>query len=322
MPLNLDYLPHYVWPNTAIPFRHYFDHPNLRIFIIENISHNWKWMREASRRFQARDYFFVYCGWYYSDWFLKKDLEVFDALTLDKSKFFFLFNSADEMNRYLSAGFQGELINHNAWLDWNGPMRVLTNEVKRYDAVYTARPTPFKRHYLASGVKSLALITGSLHGTAAVGELPSHIYRNLNELSPDEVCRVINQSRVGLILSEEEGACFSSSEYLLSGVPVVSTTCRGGRDFWYDDYNSIVVQAEPSAIANAVKDLIARNTDGLTIRKNHIRLAEQQRRRFITALDRLFSVNSIGLNAQGVFDSLYIHKLRKSETVNINEYWP
>ena len=30
----------YTWPNPSFPFRLYFEHPNLRIFIIEN-TYNW-----------------------------------------------------------------------------------------------------------------------------------------------------------------------------------------------------------------------------------------------------------------------------------------
>jgi hypothetical protein len=152
-------------------------------------------------------------------------------LQLDKEKFFFLFNSEDEMRRYREAGFEGELINHNAWLDWNGPMQILPALQKKYDAVYTARPTPFKRHHPASNVANLALVTGKLNGPREVDSFPPHAFRNHDELSPHEVCQVINRSSDGLILSEEEGACFSSSEYLRCGVRVVSTQSRGGRDY-------------------------------------------------------------------------------------------
>jgi glycosyltransferase involved in cell wall biosynthesis len=322
MALNIEYAPHYTWPNPAIPFREYLIHPNLRIFIIENISHNWKWLRDCSRRFQARDHFLVYCGWYHSDWFCKKDLEVFEALQLDKEKFFFLFNSEDEMRRYREAGFVGELINQNAWLDWNGPMQILPAAEKKYDAVYIARPTPFKRHHLASNVANLALVTGKLHGAREVDSLPPHVFRNHEELSPHEVCQVINQSSVGLILSEEEGACFSSSEYLLCGVPVVSTKSRGGRDYWYDVNNSIVVSASDIEVAAAVLELKSRSIDPQSIRNRHIELARSARKRFVEHLQRMFDENSVDFSAEVWFEEKYFHKLRQSENPLYASIWP
>ena len=42
--------------------------------------------------------------------------------------------------------------------------------------------------------------------------------------------RHLNRARVGLCLSAREGAMFASMEYLLSGLPIVTTPSMGGRD--------------------------------------------------------------------------------------------
>jgi glycosyltransferase involved in cell wall biosynthesis len=57
---------------------------------------------------------------------------------------------------------------------------------------------------------------------------------------------------VGGIFSEKEGACYSSSEYLLCGLPVVSTRSEGGRDEWYNKWNSIICDPIESAVSEAV----------------------------------------------------------------------
>ncbi len=49
-----------------------------------------------------------------------------------------------------------------------------------------------------------------------------------------EVARKLNACRVGMCLSETEGAMFAAVEYLLCGLPVVSTPSQGGRDVWFD----------------------------------------------------------------------------------------
>jgi len=320
--LNFNHTPGYVWPNPAFPFREYFSHPNLRIFIIENIQHNWAWLRDHSRRFQARDHFFVYSGWYFDEWFLKHDLQVFDALGLDKEKFFFMFNSAEEMDRYKAAGFNGAHINQNCWLDWDGAMKPDGSE-KIYDAVYVARFTPFKRHELTNSIGNLALVMGDLHGgSEALSQLPPHTFRNDKQLGESDVAKILNQSRCGLILSAIEGACFASSEYLLCGIPVVSTKSKGGRDDWYTKLNSIIVDDSEKSVKEAVQYFVNNPIDPYLIRDEHIAKAKIYRNMFIEQLKILFESNCIELNSSDVFDQNFIHKLRNSENPDFKKIWP
>ncbi len=96
-----------------------------------------------------------------------------------------------------------------------------------FDAVYNARANIFKRHYLTAKIKNKIFICYDWKFSDV----------NLDEFSPSEVVRnvkgtaipsVIKRAKVGLLLSEEEGACYASLEYLLCGLPVVSTPSRGG----------------------------------------------------------------------------------------------
>jgi glycosyltransferase involved in cell wall biosynthesis len=317
-----NFKPTYVWPNTAFPFREYYAENSLRLFIIENIHHNWEWMKIHSPRFQSRDYFIIYSGWYLDDWFLKQDEMVFEALRLDKNKFFILFNSHEEMERYRARGFRGQLINQNCWLDWDGDMNIRSNTTKEYDAVYVARPTPFKRHFLASEVQKLALVTGNLHGGLAQDNMPSSVYRNEEQLSPSGVAEIINMSCCGLILSEIEGACFASSEYLLCGVPVVSTHSKGGRDFWYNNYNSIQVSDNSKEVKEAVDFFVHKPRDPVAIRQQHINLSIEQRNLFIEFLKELFIIHNIEVDPVNFFKETFIHKLRESITPDFYKIWP
>lgn len=69
-------------------------------------------------------------------------------------------------------------------------------------------------------------------------------------LSASQVCAALNRCEVGLALSELEGPCWASTEYLLCGLPVVTTPCSGGREVWYNEGNSIVVQ--PTQVGSLV----------------------------------------------------------------------
>ena len=308
----------YVWPNPAFPFRVYLDHPKCRIFIIENIHHNWQWFSEYAKFFRESDVFFVYCGWYVSEGFAKEAEVIFSILDLKKDNFFFMFNSELEKENFEKYGFEGDLVNQNAWLDETLVMRPLDLK-KTFRAIYVARRSAFKRHFLAANVEGLALVAGINHGNS-ISDIPNHVYLNNAPLTQDEVCIKINESNCGLILSEVEGACFSSSEYLLSGIPVVSTPSKGGRDAWYNEYNSIVCEPTPDAVASAVAYFEDNPRDPFVIRDMHIKQAQSYRLRFIEELRKIFyrfNINEI--DADDYFKNNFFHKLRKSYTPKFDD---
>lgn len=277
------YKPSYTWP-SSIPFRIFYNSDSVRVFIIENIHHNWEWFKECHQYFKPSDYFFVIGGWYQSPGFVNEAEQIFNMLGLNKKNFFIMYNSEKEKANFAERGFVGDLINQNAWLKENQFKNL--NLQKLYNAIYVGRRSAFKRHFLASKVNNLALIAGDNHGNN-ITEIPSHSYLNPKKLNPNEVMAKINESRCGLILSEVEGACFASSEYLLCGIPVVSTVSLGGRDVWYDDYNSIIVEPNPDAVANAVNEFVKNPRDPEKIIKDHIAKAEVFRRRFVAQFKRM-----------------------------------
>lgn len=321
--MNIDesFRPSYLWPNPSFPFRLYYDSSGLRVFIIENIPHNWDWLSKYSSRIAKSDLFFVYCGWNHSDWFAIQARSTLNAIGLPRDQFFYLFNSETERKVFENVGFGGALINHNAWLDENLVMKPLGLS-KIYDAIYVGRRSAFKRHMLAGGVPNLAIVAGNNHGND-IAPIPTTTYLNPTPLSPDQVCEKINRSHCGLILSEEEGACFASSEYLLCGIPVVSTHSKGGRDVWYDDYNSIVCDPDPKQIADAVAYFKAHPRDPEVIRANHIEEARKHRLRFIEAFERVLHQHGVrGLDVHRYFYENYYHKMRKSIKPDFEKIFP
>jgi glycosyltransferase involved in cell wall biosynthesis len=310
----------YVWPNKAFPFRVYFESDNLRIFIIENLQHNYEWLNIYKKKIKKSDIFFVILGCNWSQFLLKNALDMFEYLGLDQDQFYILYNDSRDADLFASSGFLGEEINQNSWIDFNGSMQVIEHTPKLFDSIYVGRLIPVKRHYLANSVNNLALICGRLYGSNIEQEAPPHIYRNEGQLSPTEVCLKINESRSGLILSEREGACFASSEYLLCGIPVISTQSEGGRAVWYDDYNSILCSDNPIEISEAVQYFKENPRDPLVIRNGHIAKSQVYRQKFILKLAILFEKHGEhSVDANEYFQNNFIHKLRKSYAPNFDE---
>ena len=155
----------------------------------------------------------------------------------------------------------------------------LHQEPKIYDAIYTAQLAPFKRHTLAQKIEKLMIISygGDLH--AYCPEL-KHADFNREFLPRQELARKYNQSYAGLCLSEIEGAMFASCEYLLCGIPIVSTPSKGGRDDFFNQDNALIVSPEPAAIAQAVEHWKKHPPDPQLIREQTLKQINQIRREY------------------------------------------
>jgi glycosyltransferase involved in cell wall biosynthesis len=305
--------PSFVWPNPAFHFRIYYESDKCRIFLIENIAHNWNWLKENVNKIRPNDYFFVQLGWHFSEHLVNECHRIIEMLGLEKKQFRIMFPDFRAKAMFEYYGFTGKIINHNCFLDEN-KFKIIDSE-KLYDAIYTARFAEFKRHFLASKIENLALVAGNTWGLKTE-EIPKYKYLNKVHLSPEEVVQKLSESKCGLILSEFEGACYSSSEYLLCGLPVVSTWSHGGRDIWFNEYNSIICDANPDAVAASVKKIINLKRDPHRIREMQIRFANEQRLNFIEMHNEV--LDSVGEKkvAREYFEKNYIHKLLTSETPN------
>ncbi|TPM36218.1 glycosyltransferase [Mesorhizobium sp. B2-3-4] len=215
----------------------------------------------------------------------------------------FLCNTEEERRLVAAAGGTAIFSNHNLMVS-EDIFRPLPDVPVEFDAVYNGRISHTKRHYLAFDVERLA------HITFSIGELPragdraflrrlqaqSPLHRIANpvadglpvRLEPREVNRVYNQAAVGLCLSAAEGAMCSSMEYLMAGLPVVSTPSIGGRDVFFDPDYCILADPDPAAIRRAVETLRDRAIPREEIRNRTLAKVEPQRRQLMQFLSELF----------------------------------
>ncbi|NER84256.1 MAG: glycosyltransferase family 4 protein [Leptolyngbya sp. SIO1D8] len=170
---------------------------------------------------------------------------------------------------------------------------------KKYDAVYTAQMAKFKRMHLAKSIKNLFILTYKIQqneGFDLHSFCPdlSHAYYNKAWCGVEEKNRVYNQSRVGLCLSKEEGPMLASLEYMLAGIPVVSTKSSGGRDQYYDSEYCIIVKDTAEAVKNGVKEMMSRSIDPLHIRAKTLMKLDKERDRYIDFVGDVFKKKGIG----------------------------
>jgi glycosyltransferase involved in cell wall biosynthesis len=215
-------------------------------------------------------------------------------------RFVFLGNDERERAAHTAAGLDAVLCNHNAFLDED--LFRPGAGAKRYAAVYTAAIVDWKRHELARLVESCLHITyrrdrfterETLDRVAELSRLmPSHHFANpivdgrLMRVQPAEVADLLRQSRCGLCLSAEEGAMFASMEYLLAGLPVVSTPSVGGRDTFADPSFWLTVAPDAEAVAAGVREMVARDIAPEQIREATLVRVLEHRARLRAAVSR------------------------------------
>ncbi len=227
------------------------------------------------------------------------------------SRLVFFCNTDKEVTILRSLGIESYFHNQNCLVDENNfyidREMVCESAYGRFSSVYNAQMLPFKRHELASNVRDLALIyhifgeEGDKYFNQVRGRLPEAIFCNnisadegfasrpdfgkYRPLGINEIRKIYNSSGVGLCLSAAEGAMYSSMEYLLCGLPVVSTPALGGRDVYFDPNWALYVDPDRDSVAKAVKSVVTDDADREFIRRSVLERVEDERRKFISRIN-------------------------------------
>jgi glycosyltransferase involved in cell wall biosynthesis len=217
-----------------------------------------------------------------------------------KSDVFYLCNEDIEMEVFKGTDISTIHVNQNAFIDEN--LFYPSNEVKKFDAIYVGQLQPFKRHKLARLIESIAFvyygkdykylseIIDAVPHAEILNGLPEELGgAGKRSLRSWEMAQAYNQSRVGLCLSAVEGAMYASTEYLLCGIPVVTTHNVGGRNDFLDSMNSLTVDADEVAIVDAVQHFLRYRPSAHEIRSNTLKRIHDHRRRFFKLIDGFFA---------------------------------
>jgi glycosyltransferase involved in cell wall biosynthesis len=215
----------------------------------------------------------------------------------------FLCNTAAEREILAAGGLTAHLLN-KSFIVSDTIFRPAANAQIEFDAVYNARFDPLKRHELAGAVPRVAYLSyfdASSGPDEAQLELaarilarnPGHALLNPVEnglpvrLPPEVVNAALNRASVGLCLSNVEGSNYASMEYMLAGLPIVSTPSVGGRHIYFDHEYCTICEPDPTSVRDAVEALKARNIPRDYIRARALAKIEPARRRFLSLIDDL-----------------------------------
>lgn len=211
----------------------------------------------------------------------------------DRLKITVLANSENETRVLSGLGLRTVFCNQNAFVD-EKRYPVLHRE-KRYDAIYIARITPFKRHALAEQIPSLRLIGDPPYlqnEEAYRDEILNHRLKHAvwtQHVKGKDIPAEIAEAHCGLCLSKAEGAMFVSIEYLLCGIPVVNTANIGGRDVMFPDFAVKTVPDTPEAVAEAVREFVEHAPDPEKIRAAALEKMKSHREAFRALLNEAMS---------------------------------
>ncbi|MEA2013409.1 MAG: glycosyltransferase [Verrucomicrobiota bacterium] len=246
-----------------------------------------------------------------------------DIATLKKKnkniEYVIMANCQNEYSMIKNAGLDAIFCHQNAFLNPDA-YHVIPKINRKYDAIYIARVTPFKRHELTKNIKKLKLI-----GSNSFKE-KKYFDKTLQLLSHADwirgvrfknIYKAINQAKVGLCLSEEEGAMFVSAEYLLCGLPIVNTKNLGGRDSLFDEEYVITTEPTPDAVNKAMQKLINKNIDPIDIREKTIEKMNAHRQTLIDFIQNKCDLAGIEKKYSAIWENVYTQKLGIRTTVPI-----
>lgn len=195
------------------------------------------------------------------------------------------------------------LAGHNAFINEN--VFKINNKKKKYDIVINSSFTKLKKLQLTELIDNKIYIGYKCGPLKEFNKcLPKDGYipnfenreRNLDNwkwINESDIINFYNESYVGGIFSKAEGSCYSSSEYLLCGLPVISVKCKGGREYWYTKENSIICDNDPLEIKNAVEKAKIKLKNGefnpINIRNKHIEMQNELRKNLTNKVIEILS---------------------------------
>jgi hypothetical protein len=226
---------------------------------------------------------------------IARDVQI-AASELPDNVFVVLTNTGLESYLLAEIGVSAMPCNRATFIDQNSFVPV--EGPAQFDAIYNARLTPANRHELARDLANLALLYDrdrpdepnrydDVRATLPRATFINHQEGAYRHLSPEECAKHINRARVGLCLSAGNGPTLAAMEYMLTGLPIVSTYSRGGRERYMLPPFCRMVDDNPAAVADAVEMYVRKPIPKNVIRAHALHTLRFERHNFMIAINKL-----------------------------------
>lgn len=173
-------------------------------------------------------------------------------------------------------------INKNCFINEN-LYKIDESIQKEYDGIYSTSYSNRKRLHLCYDIKSIGILLNYKNN------IPHEVKNSLNIINKqtikEEIYKFYNKAKFGLCLITQDDSSNANAEYLLCGLPVISVHSMGGRNVWYNNYNSIIIDPNKESLNKGISVCLEKIESGKfnceLIRRKQIILMNEFRIKFI-----------------------------------------
>jgi Iap family predicted aminopeptidase len=237
---------------------------------------------------------FILTSWYKTD-------QVYKIINTNSEYNIIILANSLEEKAFFETKIKSDVLfcNHNAFLNEN-KYTIYNSIQKNFDLVIDSAFHEYKNVNIAKKIQNTVHIGYFNYKKINTHDKIVPKFGTLANFKNDEYKRLdkqiinmfYNQSLIGGIFSECEGACFASSQYLLCGLPVISIKSVGGRDIWYNEYNSIICENNEDSVYEAVElaklKIISGEFNREKIRELHFKQMNEHRNILIDYINKRF----------------------------------
>ena len=102
---------------------------------------------------------------------------------------------------------------------------------------------------------------------------------------------------------------YASIQYLLAGLPVVSTPSVGGRDLFFGSDTALIVEPTVAAVRAGVAEMVRRQLPPTHIRQRALARVDEHRRTFIARVQRVYDEAGVRRSFAGEFATRFYNRL-------------
>jgi glycosyltransferase involved in cell wall biosynthesis len=185
-------------------------------------------------------------------------------------------------------------INKNCFID-ESIFKIEENIIKEEKGIYVTALKQKKRIHLCKDINEINLIANYSQEPEQHINLNGINIINKEFIKKHDLYKYYNKALFGCIFSIQDCSSNVSCEYLLSGLPVLTTRSSGGRNIWYNKYNHILIEPNQNSLKEAISLCKEKIEKGIfnseLIRRKQLKLMLDFRFKFNKLISQISNLN-------------------------------